>query len=328
MRNQHPTFAGRGVRAVLPQILFITLALLCLGLLPAWGAGGPPAETSPKLTPESRAGLEQTLRQQGRARVIVSLADDSAAAGHEPTTLDERRQRAARLQQQLLPRLSAQHARVVRRHQILPAVVMTVDQQGMAELLSEKLVVAVEADRLLSSTLAGSTPMIGAAALHDAGLTGDGQTVAILDSGVQASHPFLGGRVVEEACYSTTDASVSATSECPGGAQSVTGPGTAAPCSGSGCGHGTHVAGIAAGFQGAPGNALSGVANEAEIIAIQVFSRIDDPVICNGGTPLFPGVYQRYYRGAGAGLCPAQQLQYRRRQHEPWRWSVPAGDRV
>ena len=288
MSNNHPSHGGRKPGLYFGHSFLSIFALFCLLQAPVYGAGG--AANSPesrKVAPQSQASLQQSIQQQGRARVLVTLADDSTAARHEPQTLAERRLRASRLQQKLLPRLSAKHAKVVRRHQFLPSMAMTVDEQGMAELLAQDLVVAVEPDRLLAPTLAGSTPMIGAAALHDAGVTGAGQAVAILDSGVLASHSFFGGRVVEEACYSTTDASVSATSECPGGVQSLTGPGAAAPCSGSGCGHGTHVAGIAAGFQSTTGSTLSGVANQAEIIAIQVFSKINDPLICGGGTPCF-----------------------------------------
>jgi hypothetical protein len=51
------------------------------------------------------------------------------------------------------------------------------------------------------------------------------------------------------------------------------------PCDASvyGCSHGTHVAGIAAG----KGTSFSGVAEDANIIAIQVFSRFDDAEACS-----------------------------------------------
>jgi len=50
------------------------------------------------------------------------------------------------------------------------------------------------------------------------------------------------------------------------------GPGAGVNCSMSGCDHGTHVAGIAAGR----GSTFSGVAKDAGIIAIQVFLRMDN----------------------------------------------------
>jgi subtilisin family serine protease len=55
------------------------------------------------------------------------------------------------------------------------------------------------------------------------------------------------------------------------------GAGAAAPCGADGCEHGTHVAGIAAGR----GSDFSGVAPDADIIAVQVFSRFTGPA-CGG----------------------------------------------
>jgi subtilisin family serine protease len=90
------------------------------------------------------------------------------------------------------------------------------------------------------------------------GASGTGQTVAILDSGVDKNHPFLAGKIISEACYSTT--SSSSTSVCPGGVGTSTAPGSGVPCLLDGCEHGTHVAGIAAG----KGTSFSGVARDAD----------------------------------------------------------------
>jgi hypothetical protein len=67
-----------------------------------------------------------------------------------------------------------------------------------------------------------------------------------------------------------------ATSLCPGGVTSSTAAGSAAPCTGiNGCDHGTHVAGIAAG-RGSGSTRFNGVAPDASIFVIQVFSRFTD----------------------------------------------------
>jgi subtilisin family serine protease len=94
----------------------------------------------------------------------------------------------------------------------------------------------------------------------DNGYDGRGQEVAILDSGVDASHDWLKGRVVAEACYSTLGL-------CPGGRKRLKGPGSGQPCPQAinGCAHGTHTAHTAAGTYGA--------ARTAGIVAVQVFSR-------------------------------------------------------
>lgn len=100
------------------------------------------------------------------------------------------------------------------------------------------------------------------------GLTGAGWTVAILDTGVDTTHTFLKGKVVEEACFSTPG--LDSTSLCRASRPEDHGPGAAQPCSVdyARCDHGTHVAGIAAGR----GTSLSGVAPDASIVAAQVFS--------------------------------------------------------
>ncbi|HWW52368.1 MAG TPA: S8 family serine peptidase, partial [Acidimicrobiales bacterium] len=102
---------------------------------------------------------------------------------------------------------------------------------------------------------------VNAPAAWAQGYDGRGQTIAIIDTGVEASHPYLAGKVVDEACYSLRNA-------CPNGGPEQLGPGAAAPCKQLECGHGTHVAGIAAG--------RDGVAPGANLMAIQVFSPDDN----------------------------------------------------
>src|SRR5204863_9176946 len=81
----------------------------------------------------------------------------------------------------------------------------------------------------------------------DVGYDGSGTVIAVLDTGVDSTHPFLAGKVVEEACYSSTVAGVSQ-SFCPSGQPTQIGAGSAVRCPLSDCVHGTHVAGIAAGM--------------------------------------------------------------------------------
>src|SRR5206468_7121402 len=77
-----------------------------------------------------------------------------------------------------------------------------------------------------------------------------------------------------EACYSTPGSNYS--SLCPGSVEQSTALGSGMPCSIDGCEHGTHVAGIAAGN----GTSLSGVAKNATIVAIQVFSQDNNLFDC------------------------------------------------
>lgn len=118
-------------------------------------------------------------------------------------------------------------------------------------------------DVTFAPALSLTTQKIGADKTVAAGQTGLGQTIAVIDTGVAASHPALAGRVVHEVCY------VNGGSGCPGGGTYGEGPGAAVPCSLAHCRHGTHVAGIAAGRSvgGQPG----GVAPDASVVAIRIF---------------------------------------------------------
>ena len=159
----------------------------------------------------------------------------------------------------------------------VPAVAMEADAASLSSLMTDPDVESVEEDRLSKPDLSSSVPVVQGPGAWSMGYTGQGVAVAILDTGVDRNHPFFGGRVVHEACFSTTFASQHATSACPNGTATQIGTGAAAPCSMSECFHGTHVAGIAAGYQSA---SFAGVAKGASIIAIQVFSRFDDSSVC------------------------------------------------
>jgi subtilisin family serine protease len=152
----------------------------------------------------------------------------------------------------------------------LGVVAMSATPDQLRGLARSKLVTRIEPDTLLSPALDKSTPRIGAPTAWAAGIRGQDQTVALIDSGVDTSHPALQGKVVYEACFSNTS--------CPNGLSTqLSGAGTARPCTlGLACEHGTHVAGIIAGNAGN----LSGVAPAANLIAIQVFSRSDSAADC------------------------------------------------
>lgn len=167
-------------------------------------------------------------------------------------------------------------------------VALVVDADGLDALKASPQVERIIEDRpnRIDADLWLSTA--GAPEAQGAGWDGTGRTVAVLDTGVQADHPYLAGKVVAEACFSHSVLSGSTVSLCPGGLDEQHGPGAATPCVGvNGCLHGTHVAGIAAGGPVATPSSLSGVAPAASIIAIQVFTKGTSAAVCGsvGATP-------------------------------------------
>jgi subtilisin family serine protease len=107
-------------------------------------------------------------------------------------------------------------------------------------------------------SLVRSVNRINAHKMHSKGFKGKGYSVAVLDTGVLVSHPFLKDRVVAEACF-TYEFS------CPNGQNKMVGPGSAKPVHW----HGTHVAGIVAGSS----PEYSGVAPDSSIVAVNIFEK-------------------------------------------------------
>ncbi|WP_053735497.1 S8 family peptidase [Nocardia sp. NRRL S-836] len=101
-------------------------------------------------------------------------------------------------------------------------------------------------DARRQATLDRSVKQIGAPAAHAAGYTGSGTTVAVLDTGVDQSHPDLADREIAEQNFSGS------------------------PDAGDHYGHGTHVASIIAGTGAKSGGRYRGVAPDARILDVKV----------------------------------------------------------
>ncbi|MGQ0658685.1 MAG: S8 family serine peptidase [Chromatiales bacterium] len=268
-----------GLLRAFPVRLGALLILLTTGAAQAveYKGADPPAIKAPAASYEA---LLEKARTADRVRVIVRLQVPFAAEGRlaRPKAVTDQRLSIARTQDSLLRRLQS-HAMVsVKRFKYSPYCAMEVEAAALEALRASPEVADIIEDVAVPPLLQNSVPHIGANQAWVQGYSGTGQSVAILDTGVDRSHSFLSGKVVAEACFSTTYAFDSASSLCPNGADQQIGNGAGVNCSGVfGCEHGTHVAGIAAGR----GVTFSGVARDASIISVQVFSRFDDPFFCS-----------------------------------------------
>ena len=230
------------------------------------------------------AALMQKAQNQGEIRVIVRLAVSEAPGAWVDSDILQTLRRAGitRAQQVVRSSLFNVSHRMRRQFDDFPFIAIEVGPDGLQTIESLRGVVTeVMEDQLHRPFLTESVPLVQADQVWPGGsaglsLDGSGTVVAILDTGVDKNHPFLSGKVVEEACFSSNVASLNATTVCPDGDESSFAAGSGMPCNADGCEHGTHVAGIAAG--NSPD--FSGVAKGAGIMAIQVFSQLNDPSIC------------------------------------------------
>lgn len=213
---------------------------------------------------DARSGLWNAIAREGSARVIVRFTDEPSKRRATPLA---RRTQVRRAQREIVGRLSGTRYAMKRAFERIPAVALEVGASALARLERSPRVAEIFEDRPHAPALADATFSVQALSTWAAGVRGKGQVVAVLDTGVDSSHPFLRNAVVHEACFSQSG-------DCPNGSDTQTGPGAAAPCAFAerACAHGTHVAGIVAGRSAE----VWGVAPEASVIAIQVFSRSND----------------------------------------------------
>ena len=135
-----------------------------------------------------------------------------------------------------------------------------IDASDLERLRRDPRVQAVTLDQGGGGHLTQSIPIVGGDVARAAGYDGRGVTIAILDSGIDLTHPDFAGRIVGEQCFCE---SWTGGGCCPNGQTTQSGPGSAR----DEAGHGTHVAGIAA---GGGVDSPAGLAPAANIVAVRV----------------------------------------------------------
>ncbi|HEV3232165.1 MAG TPA: S8 family serine peptidase [Candidatus Dormibacteraeota bacterium] len=197
------------------------------------------------------ATLDPTLAATVAASGPTTLVQMVGELTHTPTALD-------------IAALQATGARAIA-YTALPMVALQAQAGQVAALQTAGPLTAIYQNRGVELTLHESVPFIGADVVqHSLGFNGRGVGIAILDSGIDGNHPDL--------AYPTH---VIQNVQMAGGsdafAQGVNAPGLTVPGvidTDTSSGHGTHVAGIAAGDGTASAGYYTGVAPGADLIGL------------------------------------------------------------
>lgn len=205
----------------------------------------PPALAQP---PPETENIESAVSDGSTARVIVAL-QASRSRGFGVQSHDVERQQA-----EVMHTIDGQDFRVIHQFDMLPGLVGEVTEDGLKALQANPAVAAVALDLPVEAVLTESAAFIHADAVwRDFGILGQGVNVAVLDTGVDLTHPDLASRIVAQKCISQNGCLPDGLKESDN-AQDENG-------------HGTHVSGIIA----SEGNTSPrGIAPEAGLVAVRV----------------------------------------------------------
>lgn len=210
--------------------------------------------------------LMDRAQREGTVRVIAQLPVATAPLATRGTAAGDQARRVAirSARGRLEEALGNTAWEVTHAYDNIPYVALEMGAEALARLRLTDRATGIVEDRLETIQLEQSRPIVQADQADAAGWSGSGWAVAVLDTGVDGSHPFLEGKVVSEACFSSNGS-------CPNGGTEMFGAGAGRPCdfAETACLHGTHVAGVVAG----DGQTIEGIARGADVISIQVFSR-------------------------------------------------------
>jgi len=218
-------------------------------------AAGPPDLLAPaKVRPAVMEALEAS--PDGTVFALTLLEGLPAGTG---LRIEERKVRVQEAQQSVLNEVG-DHLQVAYRYQFIPALAGRVNRAALEILEAHPQVKSVFLDQGIEGHLAESVPFINADQVQNQlGFTGEGITVAVLDTGINANHLDLSDNIAPGA-YHFLDQGVTTGA----GAPEVNG-------------HGSNVAGIIT--SGGVVNPV-GVAPDCDILAVKVLKDVDG--LCGG----------------------------------------------
>src|SRR6056297_2187867 len=211
--------------------------------------------------------LLDQVKKRGYVRVIVKYNMEYTQEGKlgNDAQKNAQRQSISQMHDTFLEDIKELNASTVKRMKLSPLLALTVDEEALKYLYRSPLIERIYIDRASKAFLSKSISIVKADDTWEGfTITGSSTKIVIIDSGVDAGHEMLSGKVIDGACFNTNDQNLNISTLCPNAAESDYGVAAGEDCgSTTGCDHGTHVAGIAAGNSVSYYNdSYSGVAKE------------------------------------------------------------------
>lgn len=200
-------------------------------------------------SPHSAEEVRVALTTNPSVRVIVALQPPDQGADVSVQT-----QEVKDRQTRIMEAVPDPDLKVLHRYQTVAGLSGEVTAAGLEALMAHPEVMSVALDLPVEAVVTPNVALIQADAVHqNLGITGAGVNVAVLDTGVDLTHPDLASKVVAQHCFNRGGCTPGATDEGES-AQDENG-------------HGTHVAGIIV-SQGS--QSPLGIAPEAGLVAVRV----------------------------------------------------------
>ncbi len=176
----------------------------------SWGpvlASATPAVGLLSRTRQRRAavGLLAKAAAEGSVLVIASLALPQPFTAEAELSLrgvQQQRAAIAAATDAVLAALDGQQAQVAATFTAIPTLALRVDAKALLTLAACPRWRSIQEDVPVPPSLASSTAWIGLPAVWASGVEGAGQTVVMLDTGIDTDHPFFAPRLVNGACFS------------------------------------------------------------------------------------------------------------------------------
>jgi len=199
---------------------------------------------------EVSAEVREVLLQEGKADVIIELKD-VGSQDKVLSTLSGGDLSTASLEDNGL--------KLKHKYSAISAISGELDVEGIQKLVDSNEIKEIYLDPILEVTLSDSIPLINADDVwqKEVGgetITGDGQAVCIIDTGIDYTHPAFIGKVSSQHCYCSVSGSACCPDELQEGDDAM-----------DDNGHGTHVAGIMVSNDAT----YKGVAPDANVVVLK-----------------------------------------------------------